>query len=103
LGSDVPLPQPVRLSSTFDDPIPRLTPREREVLELVAEGRSNQAICDQLTVAPKTLERHMQHIYLKLQLGAGDDAVHRRVMAVLAWHWSPSGAGRERPPLSAAG
>lgn len=86
-----------------DDPLRRLTPREHEVLRLVAAGRSNQAICEALYVAPKTLERHMQHIYLKLGLDQTDDRVHRRVAAVLAWHVSPLGAGRGRPLLTAAG
>lgn len=101
---------PVRLvgsSSADDDPVSRLTPREREVLRLVADGRSNHAICSELYVAPKTLERHMQHIYLKLGLDQAEGGVHRRVAAVLAWHFSPSGGAAPLAPrrtrLTAAG
>ena len=64
-------------------PIDDLTEREREVLTLIAEGRSNQAICDRLFLAPKTVEAHIANIYSKLELlPAPDD--HRRVLAVLA-------------------
>lgn len=64
-------------------PIDDLTDREREVLALMAEGRSNQAICDRLFLAPKTVEAHIANIYSKLELlPAPDD--HRRVLAVLA-------------------
>ncbi len=64
-------------------PIDDLTEREREVLSLMAEGRSNQAICDRLFLAPKTVEAHIANIYSKLELlPAPDD--HRRVLAVLA-------------------
>jgi DNA-binding NarL/FixJ family response regulator len=64
-------------------PIDDLTEREREVLALMAEGRSNQAICDRLFLAPKTVEAHIANIFSKLELlPAPDD--HRRVLAVLA-------------------
>ena len=65
-------------------PLDDLTEREREVLALMAEGRSNQAICDRLFLAPKTVEAHIANIFSKLELlPAPDD--HRRVLAVLQW------------------
>ena len=64
-------------------PLDDLTEREREVRALMAEGRSNQAICDRLFLAPKTVEAHIANIFSKLELlPAPDD--HRRVLAVLA-------------------
>ena len=67
-----------------DDPISTLTPREREVLELMAEGRSNQAIANQLVVTERAVEKHVTSIFGKLGLSAsGED--HRRVLAVLAF------------------
>jgi DNA-binding NarL/FixJ family response regulator len=64
-------------------PLDDLTEREREVLALMAEGRSNQAIADRLDMARKTVEAHIANIFSKLELlPAPDD--HRRVLAVLA-------------------
>jgi len=60
----------------------RLTDREREVLALMAEGHSNLAISDRLTLSPRTVERHIAHIFAKLDL-ADSDYQHRRVLAVL--------------------
>ena len=66
------------------DPLGLLTPREREVLELMAEGRSNQAIADRLFVTLRAVEKHVTGIFVKLDLPATTDD-HRRVLAVLAF------------------
>ena len=67
-----------------DDPLAELTPREREVLDLMAEGRSNQAIADRLVVTLRAVEKHVTSIFGKLRLPA-DAEDHRRVLAVLAY------------------
>ena len=64
--------------------VDQLTDRERQVLQLMAEGRSNQAICEQLFLSPKTVEGHISSIFTKLYLLPQDDD-HRRVLAVLAY------------------
>jgi DNA-binding NarL/FixJ family response regulator len=66
-----------------DDPIDALTPREREVLELMAEGRSNRAIAERLFVTERAVEKHVTSIFSKLRLSSSSDD-HRRVLAVLA-------------------
>ena len=66
------------------DPLAELTPREREVLELMAEGRSNQAIAERLFVTLRAVEKHVTSIFTKLGLPASSDD-HRRVLAVLAF------------------
>lgn len=67
-----------------EDPLAPLTPRERDVLALMAEGRSNAAIADRLAVGEGAIEKHVSHIFSKLALEL-DDADHRRVLAVLAF------------------
>jgi DNA-binding NarL/FixJ family response regulator len=67
-----------------DDPIDELSPREREVLELMAEGRSNAGICAKLFLSSKTVETHVSSIFNKLRLAPAPDD-HRRVLAVLAY------------------
>ena len=65
-------------------PVDRLTPREREVLALMAEGRSNAGIAASLVVSEKAVAKHINSIFAKLDLPVGEDD-HRRVRAVLAW------------------
>ena len=70
--------------SRRQDPIGRLSPREREVLALMGEGRSNSAIAAALVVSDGAVEKHVSNIFTKLDLPpAGND--HRRVLAVLRW------------------
>ncbi len=67
-----------------DDVIARLTDREREVLDFMAQGRSNAAIAEEIHCSAKTLETHIRSIFTKLDLPA-DAADHRRVAAVVRW------------------
>ncbi len=66
------------------DPLDRLTPRERTVLSLMAEGRSNAAIAQQLVVSDGAVEKHVSNIFSKLDLPPAQED-HRRVLAVLRW------------------
>ncbi len=66
-----------------DDPLADLSPREREVLEFMAEGRSNQAIAERMFVTLRAVEKHVTSIFVKLRLPATAED-HRRVLAVLA-------------------
>jgi DNA-binding NarL/FixJ family response regulator len=67
-----------------DDPLDHLSAREREVLALIAEGRSNAGIANALTITEKTVEFHVSSIFSKLGL-AGSAGDHRRVLAVLVF------------------
>ncbi|MCC6223645.1 MAG: response regulator transcription factor [Thermoleophilia bacterium] len=67
-----------------DDPLAGLTPREREVLSLMAEGRSNRGIAERLVVTERAVEKHVTSIFGKLRLPAAPED-HRRVLAVLAF------------------
>ncbi|MEV0777990.1 LuxR C-terminal-related transcriptional regulator [Streptomyces sp. NPDC050433] len=67
-----------------DKPIGRLTPREREVMELMAQGRSNAAIAAQLVVTERAVSKHTSNIFGKLGLPVSDDD-NRRVLAVIAY------------------
>jgi DNA-binding NarL/FixJ family response regulator len=67
-----------------ESPLDELTPREREVLELMAQGLSNRGICEKLFISPKTVETHVNSIFGKLGLMPAQDE-HRRVLAVLAF------------------
>ncbi|MEU8360364.1 response regulator transcription factor [Nonomuraea sp. NPDC048882] len=68
-----------------DDPLAELTPREREVLGLMAEGKSNPAIGRQLVISDGAVEKHIRSIFSKLGLYAEDSDQHRRVLAVLTY------------------
>ena len=67
-----------------DDPLRNLTPREREVLSLMAEGRSNTAIARKMVVTEGAVEKHVRNIFTKLDLPP-DEEQHRRVLAVLTY------------------
>ena len=66
------------------DPLEELTPREREILALMAEGRSNQGICRALWLSPKTVETHIRGAFSKLGIKEAPED-NRRVLAVLAY------------------
>jgi serine/threonine-protein kinase len=66
------------------DPAEPLTPREREILALMAEGRSNQGICKALWLSPKTVEAHIRNVFGKLGITAASED-NRRVLAVLTY------------------
>ena len=67
-----------------DDPLAELTPREREVLALMAEGRSNNGIASRLYITEGAVEKHVRSILMKLRLPTTEDD-HRRVLAVVTY------------------
>jgi DNA-binding NarL/FixJ family response regulator len=67
-----------------DDPLEAISPRERDVLELMAEGRSNRAIAEALVITERAVEKHVTRIFDKLGLDPARET-HRRVLAVLTW------------------
>ena len=81
---DPTLVQELVAAQRVDDPLRQLTGREREVLALMAEGRSNAGIAQALWVTEGTVEKHVRSIMMKLQLPDTGE-VHRRVLAVLAY------------------
>jgi DNA-binding NarL/FixJ family response regulator len=86
-GGSVLDPEVVRelvASPHRDDPLEQLTPREREVLGLMAEGRSNSGIARALSLTENTVEKHVHRILSKLPLAASEDD-HRRVLAVITF------------------
>ena len=79
------------VSARLNDPgVEKLTPREREILSMIAEGRSNTSIAETLDITKRAVERHINAIFLKLDLGEAFD-VNRRVKAALLYL---TGAGR---------
>jgi DNA-binding NarL/FixJ family response regulator len=81
------------LASTRDDArLASLSPREREVLELLAQGRSNRAICEQLELSGRGVQKHVTAVFAKLGLVSGDDD-NRRVLAVLEYLRLETAAG----------
>jgi DNA-binding NarL/FixJ family response regulator len=76
-------PQVVARLLSRGDGLEALSAREREVLELMAQGLTNMGIAKRLYLSERTVEAHVRHLLLKLDIPAGED-VHRRVLAVLA-------------------
>jgi DNA-binding NarL/FixJ family response regulator len=83
-GGTVMDPEVVRQLVARRGPLAELTPREREVLGLMAEGRSNAGIAEALVVTESAVEKHVRRIFAKLRL-APAEGDHRRVLAVLAY------------------
>ncbi|MEV3871523.1 response regulator transcription factor [Streptomyces sp. NPDC049906] len=72
------------LAARRDDPLDALTPREREVLHLMAQGRDNATIAAAMVITERAVSKHIGNVFLKLGLPAGDSG-HRRVLAVLSY------------------
>jgi serine/threonine-protein kinase PknK len=81
---DPALVQELVAARRVNDPLAVLSPREREVLSLMAEGRSNAGIAHQLWLTEGTVEKHVRSVLAKLELPETQDS-HRRVLAVLAY------------------
>ncbi|MCX5391551.1 response regulator transcription factor [Streptomyces sp. NPDC006482] len=73
------------LARRRDDPLDSLTPREREVLGLMAQGHDNGTIARSMVVTERAVHKHVGNVFAKLGLPAGDSGGHRRVLAVLAY------------------
>jgi DNA-binding NarL/FixJ family response regulator len=84
------------------DPLARLTPRETEVLALMAEGRSNAGIAGALVVSESAVAKHVNSIFTKLEL-APADTDHRRVLAVLRFLGASAGSHRAHGPVAEPG
>jgi DNA-binding NarL/FixJ family response regulator len=80
-------------------PLSALTKRERDILELMAEGHSNQGICERLVLSPKTVEGHVNNLFRKLDIGHAPE-YHRRVLAVLTFLRARGAATPADPPSS---
>jgi DNA-binding NarL/FixJ family response regulator len=78
-------------SDRQNSPLERLTARERDVLQQIAEGKNNAAIAEALSLSPRAVEKHINSIFQKLDLSE-EPHVHRRVMAVLTFLRGTSGA-----------
>ncbi|GAA5049610.1 DNA-binding NarL/FixJ family response regulator [Thermocatellispora tengchongensis] len=93
------------LTHRRDDPIDTLSPREREVLALMAEGCDNAAIAKRLFIVESSVHKHVGSIFAKLGLSATDTGTHRRVLAVLAYlnnqRLLPAAPSRRTPPRTA--
>ena len=83
-SSTPPLVQELVAARRVNDPLEDLSAREREVLALMAEGRSNAGIARQLWVTEGTVEKHVHSILMKLRLPETEDD-HRRVLAVVTY------------------
>jgi DNA-binding NarL/FixJ family response regulator len=84
MNRQLALAQEFEGTPTRDDPLARLTPREREVLALMAEGRTDRGIREALWLSQKTVEAHVRNIFRKLELPA-TPSENRRVHAVLTF------------------